>query len=84
MLKYNKPHPDDENNFHSTKLYWAVCTFHACRLTENEEYSFRRHVGPELLEFDEDEPDLSGMQCPYFGDEENYDCTDTWEVIEKR
>jgi hypothetical protein len=76
MLKYNKPHPDDEGKFHSTKFYVCVCATHCVPLVENEPYSFRMPCGVFYV-FDEDEVDLSGLECP-----SHADCSNDWIAVE--
>jgi hypothetical protein len=85
MLKMNKEYANWENDWRSTKYFRCVCTIHNCELEENEEYLFRRHVdveGGTVVAFDEDEIDLSGMDCPRVGAGDIDMCDDFWEARE--
>lgn len=62
MLKMNKEYDGWENDFKSTKSFICICVSHQCILEENEEYAFRQHEY-DIVKFDEDEVDLSGMMC---------------------
>lgn len=81
MLTYNKEYDGWEKDFHATRLYRCVCTAHNCELDENEPYLFRRHVEGGVM-FDEDEIDLSGMDCPNAGKGDLEVCDDFWEARE--
>lgn len=81
MLACNKEYKGWEGDFRSTKLYKCVCTAHEVELDENEEYLFRRHVEGGVA-FDEDEIDLSGMDCPNAGKGDLEYCDDFWEAKE--
>jgi hypothetical protein len=81
MLVYNKEYAGWEKHFRATKTYRCVCTMHNCTLEENERYLFRQH-GEDGVTFDEDEIDLSGMDCPRAGDGDLDHCDDFWEARE--
>jgi hypothetical protein len=81
VLTFNKEYKGWEKDFRSTKTYKCVCTAHECALEENESYLFRQHT-PEGITFDEDEVDLSGMDCPRAGDGDLEHCDDFWEAKE--
>jgi hypothetical protein len=81
MLVYNKEYSGWERDFRATKTFACVCTAHNCTLDENETYLFRRHVEGGV-QFDEDEVDLSGMDCPRAGVADLEHCDDFWEARE--
>jgi hypothetical protein len=81
-IKCNKTYDGVDEDFKATKFFVPVCTKHEVVLKENEGYSFARQVGETevIWEFDEDEVDLSGFDCPRAADEEN--CNSCWTAIE--
>jgi hypothetical protein len=79
MLKANKPYENWQKDFRSTKYFLCVCPVHGRLLEENEEYLFRQHW-QDVLQFDEDEPDSSGMLCPDPQSEEE-ECWAYWQCV---